>query len=87
MFFAFTKKIRKFDFSEIEALPNFNLIISNPDGIKNYGSLDYCEYLVENYGFFLCPDGVDKEHKHDEKICMKSCFKCFSEKKVCFVEH
>lgn len=82
MFFAFTKKYRKFDFSEIEALPNFNLIISNPDGIKNYGSLGYCEYLVETHGFFLCPDGVEEGTK-----CMKSCFKCFSEKKVCFIEH
>lgn len=82
MFFAFTKKYRKFDFSEIEALPNFNLIISNPDGIKNYGSLDYCKNLVSTKGFFLCPDGVEEGTK-----CMKNCFKCFYERKVCFVEH
>jgi hypothetical protein len=82
MFFAFTKKYRKFDFTEMEKLPNFNLIISNPNGIKNYGSIDYCQKLVEEEGFFLCPDGLKENIK-----CMETCFACFTEKKVCFKQH
>lgn len=82
LFFAFTKKFRKFDFTELQKLQNFNLIISNPDGIQNYGSIEYCNKLVKEHGFFLCPDGIDENSK-----CMENCFACFTETKVCFKQH
>lgn len=80
-FFALTKKCGIFDFSEFKKLPNTNIVDSFHENKLNYGTKEYCEELQKK-GYVLCPCGTDKETK-----CMKNCFICLSEEKVCFIQH
>lgn len=86
-FYAYSKKLKKFDFSEILALPNFNVINSKPSQkLVNYGSLQYITMLKEKYGYDICPCGIEKEEK-GVKTCMNSCKLCLTSKKVAFLKH
>ena len=81
-FYTYTKKMKKFDFSVLANLDNFNLIDSiTPIGL-NFGPAEYCETLVADYGYTLCPCGVDADAK-----CMRDCTACATVKKVCFLKH
>ena len=82
-----TKKLNKFDFSEICSLPNFNVINSKPtEKLANYGSLQYINMLKEKYGYDICPCGIE-ENLEKEKICMNTCKLCLSSQKVAFLQH
>lgn len=81
MFYAYTKNLDLFDFSVIKDNRNFNLINSITPNGNNYGSLDYCQDLVDNHNYFLCPC-----HTGDIK-CMVDCNVCLTADKVCFVQH
>ena len=75
-FYAYSKKLNKFDFSEICSLPNFNVINSKPtEKLANYGSLQYINMLKEKYGYDICPCGIE-ENLEKEKICMNTCKLC-----------
>lgn len=50
-FFAYTKRFKKFDFTELKSLPNFIVINSMQYGDVNYGSL-----AEAPSGVFVCPD-------------------------------
>lgn len=50
-FFAYTKRGKKFDFSELKSLPNFVLINSMQYGKVNYGKREEAPQ-----GVFVCPD-------------------------------
>ena len=86
-FYAYTKESDKLDFSEIEALSNFNKLDSfaSLDGKKvlNYGDKNHVAKLIEA-GYFLCPATV-KENK--EMKCNRECKYCITHNKVCFNEH
>lgn len=84
-FYCYTKKLDKFDFSKLNKLKNINIIDSNTPLGKNYGKLDYCDKLVKEYEYKLCPCANDTK---DKKIkCMIDCFHCLSASKVCFLQH
>ena len=80
-FFAWTKRIGVFDFSELPA--NFNLMNSmTPLGI-NYGTQEHVDRLVEEYSYFQCPD----TGSHDVCFHYDGCDACLTQKKVCFLVH
>jgi len=85
-FYAYTKRIEQFDFTEICENSNFNMIDSfiEIDGKKyiNYGTNKYVAFLVEN-GAFLCP----ATHKKWKGLCGKDCNYCMTQNKVCFHIH
>lgn len=83
MFYAYTKKKHIFNFTEMESLPNMNLIDSlTPLGV-NYGNAEYCKQLVD-IGYFLCP--CSKENKIK---CQVECSHCSikGNDKVAFLQH
>lgn len=80
-FYAYTKVDKLLDFSNLEKLPNFNLIPSLINGRLNFGKKEYIELLVKEEGAFLCP-------AHDKKIkCNLHCNYCVSNKKPVFLQH
>jgi hypothetical protein len=84
-FYTYSKRVNEFDFSEIKARKNFNLINSlvmiNGQECFNYGNKEYVE-LLQSKGYFLCPV------TNNENIsCGKECKECFTRKKVCFLKY
>jgi len=80
-FYTYTKKAEVLNLSPLTSQSNFNLV--NGSNFINYGDEAFCNDLVENKGYVLCP--CRKGDK--EKICMASCFACTTEKRVCFIKH
>jgi sulfatase maturation enzyme AslB (radical SAM superfamily) len=86
-FYAYTKKLDKFDFSGLLSQDNFNLLDSFAEiegrTVLNYGNKDHIEKLVSN-GYFLCPatSGNDANFK-----CNLQCKYCITQNKVCFNQH
>jgi len=80
-FYTYTKKLQKFDFSEMLNLPNMNLIDSNTSIGFNYGNKSHIANL-ERLGYVVCPCGVNNNLK-----CMKDCKLCLNHDKVCFHIH
>ena len=83
-FYAYTKRIEDFNFSELLSLPNMNLINSNtPNGV-NYGDQTYCDDLVKNHGYIQCPCSSTNTVK-----CQVDCFVCSTkgQDKICFLKH
>lgn len=86
-FYCYTKRLNKFDFSKLNKLNNINIINSiTPLGI-NYGNIEYCNTLVKEYNYKLCPcanDTVDKKTK-----CLVECNYCSikGNDKVVFKKH
>lgn len=81
-FYTYTKT--NFDFAELEALPNFNLIRSiTEDGGFNFGNSERIKQL-ETAGYKVCPCNKDwlKTNK-----CMRDCKQCAEYSKVCFPIH
>ena len=64
VFYTYTKRKKDFDFSRLEALPNFVLIDSLQFGGLNYGSLDSAPK-----GAFVCPS-------YKGATCGESCTYC-----------
>jgi hypothetical protein len=81
-FYAYTKVEKLFDFSKIESLENFNLILSTIDGKLNYGSVKYVNEMKVKYNSFICPATNGFNIK-----CGLNCNYCVSNKNVVFVEH
>ncbi len=83
MFFAYTKRLRDFDFSQLQALPNVCIIDSFHFGGLNYGKLE--RKPIEA---FLCPD-----HKGNTGVqCGTTCTYCQTKgsadvKGVWFIKH
>lgn len=85
-FYGYTKNKKAL---KLNALANVNIIyslIETPIGeVRNYGTQEYCEYLRDNFGVFICPH--DNTWKNENKRCMTTCDKCKTLDKVCFIEH
>lgn len=85
-FYAYTKRLKDFDFSGICSNDNFNIIDSmiEIEGKKyiNYGDKEHVEFLTSN-GAFLCPATKDNW----KGLCGKDCFYCITKKNVCFNLH
>lgn len=83
-FYGYSKCFDKFGIDsalrEFNKLPNVNIINSMTPLGKNYGSEEYCDRLVKEYGYHLC------KLPHNGK-CMEDCKACLTESKVCFVAH
>jgi hypothetical protein len=81
-FYAYTKREQDFNFAELKALPNMNIINSiTPLGV-NYGDQKFCDELVEKHNYALCPC-----KKGSTVSCMKDCDICLTTNKVCFLKH
>ncbi|MDY0197618.1 MAG: hypothetical protein RBR68_07370 [Tenuifilaceae bacterium] len=84
-FYAYTKAkgYKDLSFKKIEKLKNFNLINSvTPLGV-NYGSKEYCDKLVKEYGYTLCPCAPGKHVS-----CGDECTLCVEKNKmICFLQH
>lgn len=81
-FFAMTKVQSVLNIVEkLPKLNNFNIMDSMPDGLRNYGSEEYCNKLCKEHGCYKCPD-LD----HSD-ICLVKCKYCTRGKKPCFVIH
>lgn len=83
-FYAYTKSkgYKDLDFKKIEKLKNFNLIDSmTPLGV-NYGNKEYCNKLVNEYNYTLCPCAPGKHIS-----CGEECKLCLTSKLVCFLVH
>lgn len=81
-FFSMTKVphiLKKY--KELPKLPNFNVLDSMPDGLRNYGSEEYCDKLCKEHGCFKCPD-ID----HND-ICLVKCKYCTKGERPCYVIH
>lgn len=81
-FYAYTKRYDESWFEHIKTLHNFNLINSMTPLGYNYGTEEYCNKLVEEYGYTLCPC-----RKGVKVVCMKDCNECLTNDKVCFIQH
>jgi hypothetical protein len=85
-FYFYTKNAARYDFKSFISLPNVNMVDSiTPLGL-NYGNQDYCDVLVKDHGFTLCPCHT-KPYKTKEKQCMLDCKVCGTTSKVCFIQH
>jgi hypothetical protein len=83
IFYAYTKAKRIFDFSEIESLPNFNLINSIVNRkFLNYGPENYIRWLKREFGCYICPVTMDKRLK-----CNHDCTHCHTKAHVVFKKH
>ena len=78
-FYAYTKRLKHFDFSQLSSLPNFILINSLQFGSLNYGPLSSAPANA-----FICPS-------HTGATCGQSCQFCMSKtaqtNSVYFVKH
>lgn len=87
-FYAFTKRKRDFDFSEIEALPNIVIIDSLKFNKLNYGPYEEMLALKAQHGAMICPatyKGASKD------TCGVTCSWCWSKKAqqfgTVFIQH
>jgi hypothetical protein len=81
-FFSMTKVPEALKlFRRLPKLNNFNIMDSMPDGLRNYGSEEYCDKLCKEHGCFKCPD-VD----HSD-ICLVQCKYCTKGSRPCYVIH
>ena len=78
MFFAYTKRLEEFDFSEILSLENFVLHTSLYGGVENYGK--NISERAKEYKGFVCPlsqlhEGKDWHGKCGDECtwCMQKC--------------
>lgn len=82
-FYTYTKSMGRFDFTSLKNLSNVNIIDSFlPNGLKNYGSLEYCLEAEKKYDSFICPATLDKNVK-----CGEGCNYCVQNNNVVFLEH
>jgi hypothetical protein len=88
-FYAYTKRLKDFDFSKVKRLPSFTLIDSLHGGKINYGALD-----KKPEGMFLCPDykgSALRKEKPKGPICGIDCTYCMTKDAedtgVYFVKH
>lgn len=84
-FYTYTKVNTLFDFSLINSLPNFNMVLSlMPDGSRNYGSLEYIKAQQKKYGGHICPYGIPGKK---EEACGESCTLCVTCPTIWFKIH
>lgn len=81
-FYAYTKRLKDFDFSNLKSLPNVVIIDSFHFGGLNYGPLDRAPS-----GAFVCP-----HQPNTSVICGQSCVHCMTKgeadtKGVYFIQH
>ena len=85
-FYAYTKRLNDFNFTDIQKNKNFNLINSfvSLDGqsVINYGDKEHIKKLSEN-GCFVCP----ATKQNWKGMCGKECNYCITNKNVCFHIH
>lgn len=85
-FYGYTKNKSALSLNELENVNIIYSMINTPEGeLRNYGTVDYCNYLHDNFGTLICPH--DETWKEEGKKCMIDCTECLSCKSVCFVEH
>jgi hypothetical protein len=83
-FFTFTKAMKILDFSELKALPNFNLMSSVlSDGEMNFDLPILVQMLSNKYDLPICPNS--KPYK--KGLCMGECKLCLTAKGVLFNFH
>ena len=81
-FYSYSKVFDLLDLSNIENLPNVNLINSiAEDGGINYGDENRVKEL-KDMGYRVCPVTEGKK-----VVCGKGCNLCIDTKKVCFYKH
>ena len=78
-FYAYTKKLKILDFSEIRKLPNVVVIDSLQSGGLNYGSLEHCPP-----GMPICEYGAAVQCGEDCTYCMT---KEAQERGIWFIKH
>lgn len=76
-FYAFTKRKKDFDFSKLEALPNFVIIDSLKFGGLNYGPYDDMLKLKVQHGTMICPATFKYASKD---TCGVNCSWCWDKK-------
>ena len=81
-FYGYSKKFEKLDLSGLNNLSNCNIINSMSNEGYNFGDIDFLKTLANDQNFYICPCEIEKKAK-----CMKNCFACLTEKKVCFLKH
>ena len=81
IFFSMTKVKKALEIANTIKLKNLNIMESMPDGLRNYGSKEYCAKLCKEHGCYKCPD-VD----HDN-VCLVKCKYCTKGKRPCFEIH
>lgn len=88
-FYAFTKRLKDFDFTELLKLDNFVIIDSLKFGVLNYGPVDKVKQLSQATGALVCPATV--KETADSTICGVTCSFCMSKTAqnngVLFVQH
>ena len=81
-FYAYTKVEKILNFSKLESLENFNLILSFIDNKLNYGSHEYCEQMKKDYNSFICPATANSD-----VLCGRECTFCVTKDNVVFPIH
>ena len=81
-FYGYSKKFDKLDLSVLNELENCNIINSLSNDGYNFGDMKYLNKLAREQNFYICPCEIVKNAK-----CMKNCFACLTENKVCFLKH
>lgn len=85
VFFAYTKRMKHFDFTEMQNLSNFVLIDSLKFGGLNYDIKENIQALHEKTGAMVCP--YDKP----DTVCGLTCTYCMTkeaqDKGVLFIKH
>lgn len=81
-FFAMTKNEQVYELHKLlSPIENFNVMTSMIDGIRNYGSEDFCDKLVKENGAHKCPDTTH------QGVCLVKCKYCLKGDKPCFIIH
>lgn len=85
-FYGYTKNKKAMSLNDLDNCNIIYSLIKTPNGeLRNYGTLEYCEYLRDNFGSFICPH--DDSWKDKGLKCMIDCTECLTRDNVCFVEH
>ncbi|MFC2165621.1 hypothetical protein ACFLT2_11575 [Acidobacteriota bacterium] len=84
-FFTYSKVKGILDFSQVDAMANFNVIDSLIDGRVNFGSMDYCLEMVKKHNAFLCPCYQDRDGFKVK--CGLDCTYCIKGNKPVFKVH
>lgn len=93
-FYFYTKTNTIFDFSKMFALNNqkndkrVNMVKSIlPNGMINYGSIDYLNYVLQFFDYHVCPYGFTDNNGNKIKPHCGDCTICLDHEYVLFLDH
>lgn len=93
-FYFYTKTDSIFDFSKMFALNNqkndkrVNMVKSIlPNGMINYGNIDYLNYQLRFFNFHVCPYGFTSANGEKIKTHCGECTICLDHEYVLFLDH